>query len=107
MSDSHAKDHGHHDHRPLYIRIFWYLFILTALEVGIVYVPLSQGVMISALCGMAVVKAGLVAIHYMHLSTETKWLRWTIYGVMAMPVFYAVVLIAEGWWRLLRNAGVT
>ncbi|MDP6943678.1 MAG: cytochrome C oxidase subunit IV family protein [Myxococcota bacterium] len=102
MSDAHA----HHDHRPLYIKIFVWLFVLTAIEVGIVYVPMGQGLMISALCGLALVKAALVAIHYMHLSSETKWLRWTIYSVMFIPVFYALVLIAEGWWRLLRNAGV-
>jgi len=104
MSDAHA--HEHHDHRPLYIKIFWILFALTALEVGIVYLPLGQGVMISALCGLALVKAALVAIHYMHLSSETRWLRLTIYSVMFIPVFYALVLIAEGWWRMLRNAGV-
>ena len=102
MSDSHA----HHDHRPLYIKIFIWLFVLTAIEVGIVYLPIPQGPMIAALCGLALVKAGLVAIHYMHLSAETKWLRITIYSVMFMPVFYALVLVAEGWWRLLRNAGV-
>ena len=104
MSDAHS--HEHHDHRPLYVRVFWYLFILTAVEVGIVYVPMSQAMMLSALCGLALVKAALVAIHYMHLSSETKWLRITIYTVMFMPVFYALVLIAEGWWRMIRNAGV-
>ncbi len=104
MSDTHT--HEHHDHRPLYIKIFIYLFLLTALEVGIVYVPMSQGLMLSVLSSLALVKAGLVAIHYMHLSSETRWLRITIYVVMFMPVFYAIVLVAEGWWRMLRNAGV-
>ncbi len=104
MSEAHT--HEHHDHRPLYIRIFIYLFVLTAIEVAIVYVPMNQGLMISVLCGLALVKAAMVAIHYMHLSAESKWLRITIYTVMFIPVFYALVLIAEGWWRLLRNAGV-
>ena len=104
MSDAHA--HEHHDHRPLYIKIFIWLFILTAIEVAIVYVPMGQGLMISVLCSLALVKGALVAIHYMHLSAETKWLRITIYSVMFMPVFYALVLIAEGWWRMIRNAGV-
>ena len=105
MSDAHSDEH--HDHRPLYIKIFWALFFLTALEVGVVYVPMSQGAMIAVLAGLAVYKAGLVAIHYMHLSSETKWLRYTVYIVGMIPVLYAIVLIAEGAWRLLRNAGVT
>ena len=104
MSDAHT--HEHHDHRPLYIKIFWALFALTAIEVGVVYVPMGQGTMIAVLCGLAVYKAGLVAIHYMHLGSETRWLRYTIYGVGMIPVVYALVLIAEGAWRLLRNAGV-
>ena len=104
MADSNA--HEHHDHRPLYIKIFWALFILTAIEVGVVYVPMSNGMMIAILCGLALYKAGLVAIHYMHLGSETKWLRYTIYGVGMIPVIYALVLIAEGAWRLIRNAGV-
>ena len=104
MSDAHS--HEHHDHRPLYIKIFWALTLLTAIEVGIVFVPMSVGLMIAVLCGLAVFKAALVAIHYMHLGGETKWLRYTVYGVGIIPVVYAFVLIAEGAWRLLRNAGV-
>ena len=67
---------------------------------------MGQGTMIAVLCGLAVYKAGLVAIHYMHLGSETRWLRYTIYGVGMIPVVYALVLIAEGAWRRLRNAGV-
>jgi caa(3)-type oxidase subunit IV len=104
MSDAHS--HEHHDHRPLYIKIFWALTALTALEVGIVFVPMGTGLMIAVLCGLAVFKAALVAIHYMHLGAEGKWLRYTVYGVGLIPVLYAFVLIAEGAWRLLRNVGV-
>ena len=89
-----------HIDRKEYWVIFVWLFVLTALEVGIVYVPMAKGLLISALCLMAVGKAALVGLFYMHLNHETKLLRWTVAIPMAIPAFYALVLIAEGMWRL-------
>ena len=104
MSDAHSEEH--HDHRPLYIKIFWILLILTIVEVAVAELSIGTGPMIAALSGLAIYKAALVAIHYMHLGDETKWLRYTVYGAGLIPVIYAFVLIAEGAWRLIRNAGV-
>ena len=104
MSDAHSE--GHHDHRKLYIKIFWILLVLTIVEVLVAELSIGQGAMIATLSGLAIYKAALVAIHYMHLSAETKWLRYTVYGVGMIPILYAFVLIAEGAWRLLRNVGV-
>ena len=104
MADTHSGEH--HDHRPLYIKIFWILLVLTIVEVLVAELSISQGPMIAALSGLAIYKAALVAIHYMHLGGESKWLRYTVYGVGLLPVIYAFVLIAEGAWRLIRNYGV-
>ncbi|MEZ4272747.1 MAG: cytochrome C oxidase subunit IV family protein [Myxococcota bacterium] len=68
---------------------------------GVVYLPIAKGLMISALIGMAIAKAALVAIYYMHLKRETKILRWTVFGCLFVPAFYALVLVSEGAWRML------
>jgi len=89
-----------HVDRKEYWKIFVWLTVLTILEVGIVYVPgISWGMLVSALCGLAIAKATLVGLFYMHLKDETKYLRWTVAIPMSLPAFYAVVLIAEAVWR--------
>lgn len=94
---------GQSSHRRMYWIIFVWLAVLTALEVGVVYVPgIAKGLLVSALLLLAVTKAALVALFYMHLHDETRWLRLTVAIPMAVPAFYAFVLIAEAIWRLLR-----
>jgi len=94
MSDSHRRE---------YWIIFAWLFVLTALEVGVVYVPgISKAMLVTALIGLAVVKAALVGWFYMHLKGETNSLRLTVAIPMAIPAFYAAVLVAEAAWRFLR-----
>lgn len=90
-----------HPTRKKYLFIFGWLAALTALEVGIVYVPMSKFSLVSGLIGLAVAKAGLVALYFMHLRYETKAMRRTAMLPFLAPVLYAFVLIAEGTWRML------
>jgi caa(3)-type oxidase subunit IV len=94
--------HSQADHRKTYWKIFVWLFLLTILEVGVVYVPMGKGALIALLCSMAVVKAAMVGLWYMHLNDESVGLKWTVAIPMGIPVFYAVVLIADAAWRYLR-----
>jgi cytochrome c oxidase subunit IV len=102
MTTAHAGAHAHVN-RKEYVIIFVGLLVLTVLEVGVVYVPgIAKGMMISALILMALVKASLVGLFFMHLKHETRVLKLTVMIPMALPAFYAVVLIAEAAWRWLR-----
>ncbi len=88
-------------HRKEYIVIFGWLTVLTIVEVGVVYIPgIAMGLLVSALVGLALVKASLVGLFYMHLKSETNILRLGVAIPMAIPLFYALVLIAEAAWRL-------
>ncbi len=108
-----AEHSGHgHGHGPearkKHIRLYWviwvWLLILTILEVGVVFVPIAKGLLISALVLLAITKATMVALWYMHLIDETVWLRWSIAIPMALPAFYALALIADAMWRMLPAA---
>ena len=93
-----------HVDRKQYWLIFVVLGVLTALEVGVVYIPgIGKGLLISALVLLALVKASLVGFYYMHLNHETMELKLTVAIPMMIPMFYALVLIVEASWRLLRN----
>ena len=82
--------------------IWGYLLLLTLLEVGVVFVPgISAGMLISSLVLMAVAKAALVCLYYMHLNHETSGLKWTIAVPMLTPGLYAVVLVLEATYRMV------
>jgi len=94
--------HARHESRKQYWVIWLYLLFLTLAEVGAANISsLSRIWVVSALLLLAVVKAALVGLFYMHLAHETNVLKWTVVIPMASPVLYAFVLIAEARWRLL------
>ena len=93
--------HAAHESRKQYWFIWLYLLVLTLAEVGVANISsLPKSLVVSALLLLAVVKAALVGLFYMHLVHETNVLKWTVVIPMASPVLYAIVLIAEAGWRL-------
>src|SRR5262245_14541196 len=90
-----------HVNRKEYWMIFGALFALTILEVGVVYMGIAKTPLFIALSGLALVKASLVGLFFMHLKHETQILRRSVAIPMSIPAFYALILIAEGAWRRL------
>ena len=98
---------AHVDRKQIWV-IFVWLAVLTILEVGVVYLKGTIGTfgVGTALVGMALVKATLVGLFYMHLRHETSVLRFTVALPLAMPLIYALVLIVEAAWRLFHGMSV-
>jgi caa(3)-type oxidase subunit IV len=90
-----------HINRKEYWMVFGALFALTILEVGVVYLGVPKTPLFISLTGLAIVKATLVGLFFMHLKHETKILRRSVAIPMSIPAFYALILIAEGAWRRL------
>jgi cytochrome c oxidase subunit IV len=89
--------------RRSYLLVFFVLVVLTLAELGVVYVPgIGRGLLISALVLLAVGKAALVLMSFMHLSHETRGLKWSVVLPLLLPAAYAAVLMAEAEWRFLR-----
>ena len=84
-----------------YLAIFFALFVLTVLEVGVAYVHGHKRQVVAALFGLALVKVACVALFFMHLKWETRVLRGIVVIPLALPVLYALVLITEAVWRRL------
>jgi caa(3)-type oxidase subunit IV len=85
---------GGHSKKEYFI-IFIVLTVLTGVEVGLKYTPISRGVLIGALIALALAKATCVALFYMHLKSETRSLKLIVGLPMLFPALYAVVLIIE------------
>ena len=91
-----------HIDRKQYWQIFAALFVLTILEVAVAQLPgIGKGLAITALVGLAVTKAALVGLFYMHLMHEHRVLKLTVGIPMAAPAIYALVLVGEAGWRMI------
>jgi cytochrome c oxidase subunit 4 len=78
-----------HDHSPNYMAIFWYLAILTVLEIGVIFLPLAKLLIGILLVTMAIAKAALVALYFMHLRFETRTLGY----IALTPVLIGALLV--------------
>lgn len=80
---------------PNYLSVFIWLTVLTVIEVAVVYMPVAKLVIATALIGLAVSKAALVAIYFMHLKFEHKVLWWIAVIPAILCVFLILMLLPE------------
>ncbi len=80
MATAHAE--------PNYMGVFWWLLALTVLEIAVIYMPMAKTIIVILLVGMAISKATLVALYFMHLKFE----RLTL-GVIALTPFILCVFL--------------
>ncbi len=84
MSETEAAAHK----QPNYAAVFWSLFILTILEIFTAQLPVAKIIIMLLLIFLAIVKAALVALYYMHLKFE----KLIIYFIVVFPLFLACIL---------------
>lgn len=83
-----------HSH-PNYIKIFVILSVLTAVEIGVTFLGLSRAVLAALLVGLAVWKAALVALHFMHLKIEKTTLSLIAIVPFVLCVFLSLMLLPD------------
>jgi caa(3)-type oxidase subunit IV len=84
-----------------YLRVFLVLVALTLAELGLVYVPgIGRGALMGGLVLLALAKAGLVLLFFMHLHHETRTLKLTVILPFLVPALLALVLMGDAVWRL-------
>jgi cytochrome c oxidase subunit 4 len=93
-----------HKH-PNYMAIFWYLAILTVIEIAVIYMPFGKFTIGVLLCVLAVTKAALVAMYFMHLRFEAKTLGWIAVTPLAIATLLIFVLLPDGFAVLKTTEG--
>jgi cytochrome c oxidase subunit IV len=83
-----------HKH-PNYMAIFWILLTVTVLEVGYSFLKVPRGVLITGLVALAVFKALLVALYFMHLKFERKSLGIIVASTLILGAILVSVGIGE------------
>ena len=85
-----AEAHVHAHPQPNYMGVFYILLAVTIAEVAVVYVPMSEALLISILLVMALFKAALVALYFMHLKYDNKVLT----VIAATPLLLVAIAVA-------------
>jgi cytochrome c oxidase subunit 4 len=84
-----------HKH-PNYMAIFWYLAILTVVELAVIFLPLGKLTIGVLLCALALGKAALVAMYFMHLRFETRTLGLVAVTPLAIATLLVFILLPDG-----------
>jgi cytochrome c oxidase subunit 4 len=88
----HGGEHAHPS-TVKYVGIAVLLAIITALEVGLYYIDMPEGLLVAFLMVLACLKFTLVAAFFMHLKFDSPMLkRLFITGIILAGVVYTVVL---------------
>jgi cytochrome c oxidase subunit IV len=97
-----------HKH-PNYMAIFWWLAILTLVEILIVlpwFRPESKLVVGVLLCALALAKAIMVAMYFMHLRFETRTLGWVAVTPLVIATLLIFLLLPDGFAVVKKTVGV-
>ena len=89
MADSHAK------HGPSYMTIFWYLAILTVVEIAVIFLPIARMAIGVMLVSLATAKAAMVALYFMHLRLEVKTLGYIALTPVLIGTLLVLVLLPD------------
>ncbi len=92
--------HTVHPHKhPPYMKVFLWLVILTAIEVSPIFSeilfgfsPIPHNLLVPMLLTIAVIKAALVALYYMHLLYDRFWLGAMILSPLAFAMYFGLVI---------------
>ena len=90
-----VKRHAKH---PPYIGIWVMLAVLTMVELTVAFLPWPKRIIIALLVGLAIWKALLVALYYMHLRFETYRLRILAIAPLPLAVILVTAFITEYFW---------
>jgi cytochrome c oxidase subunit 4 len=90
MAESHAEHKG-----PSYMAIFWYLAVLTVIEIAVIFLPIGKLAIGILLVALACAKAALVALYFMHLRFETKTLGYIALTPVVIGALLVFVLLPD------------
>ena len=90
-----APSHGAGEHASTatYVKIAIVLSVITALEVGVIYVRQLAPIIVPLLIAMAVAKFALVALFFMHLRYDSRVLSALFVGPLIIAAGITIALM--------------
>jgi cytochrome c oxidase subunit IV len=94
MAEAHTPEQMASEERR-YLQVFFWLAILTALEIAVIYMPIPHLAIGLMLVVLAATKASLVALFYMHLAFEKRTLTYIALTPALLCVFLVFMLMPD------------
>lgn len=79
----------------LFIRVWIFLLVLTAVEVWLAYVNFSPKVMLAALVGLSVAKSAYIIGYFMHMKYENRWLPLSLFPPVILLILALLGLLPD------------
>ena len=87
-----STEHKH----PNYIAVWAVLFVMTVVEVGVAMLShIPRALLVLVLLGLAIWKAVLVAMYFMHLKFEPRRLLIVVLAPLPLAVILVVIVLQE------------
>jgi caa(3)-type oxidase subunit IV len=83
-------------------RVFAAVVVVTFVEIAVSRAAVARNTVVGALVLLAMLKAWLVGMFFMHLRHETNVLRRTVFWPLLGFGLYGIGLVLDGIWRALR-----
>jgi cytochrome c oxidase subunit 4 len=83
------------EHKTNYMAIFWWLAALTVIEIAVILPGFHKVVVGTLLVALALTKAALVAMYFMHLRFETRTLGYIALTPLAIGTLLLLVLMPD------------
>ena len=88
---------------PNYMAIFYWLFGLTVAELAVAYMHLPKPLMVGGLVSLAMAKAALVAMYFMHLRFEKGTLAMIALTPPVLLTLFLMITYPDTAWRLFTH----
>jgi cytochrome c oxidase subunit 4 len=100
MTETQATQAAHDEHfaHPNYWLVWAALAALTLVELGVAFLPWSRNVVVLTLVALAVWKALLVALYFMHLRFEKNRMRIFALAPLPLTVIIVIAVLTEFVW---------
>ena len=93
---THAEEHEHFaGSNKLFTSIWVWLVVLTLIEIGLAYKPMSTVLMLTILLGLSIIIAALIVAYFMHLKFERLSLILTIVPMLVVCILLLFVFFPD------------
>ena len=89
--------------RPLMVKVWVGLLVLTLIEVALAYVQVGPVLMLTALMGFSLVKAAMIMAYFMHLKYDKPALTWMLVPPLVACILILLAFVLPDGYLLLEN----
>ncbi len=79
----------------LFVRVWIFLLLLTGVEVWLAYIHAPKTIMLAALMGLSLLKAGYIVAYFMHMRYERRGLSSSLFPILILCILALMMLLPD------------